>query len=47
MEKMKIAHNSAYIQIETINFTFAQQAVIVYFYLCFNFQEIVMPNTKY
>jgi len=28
--KMKIAYNSAYVQIEIINFTFAQQAVIVY-----------------
>jgi len=27
---MKIAYNSAYIQIETSNFTFAQQAIIVY-----------------
>jgi len=29
---MKIAYNSAYIQIETFNLTFAQQAFIVYFY---------------
>ena len=29
--KMKIAYNSAYIQTETLNFTFARQAVIVYF----------------
>jgi len=29
--KMKIACNSAYIQIETFNFTFAQQSFIVYF----------------
>jgi len=28
---MTIAYNSAYIQIETLNFTFDQQAVIVYF----------------
>jgi len=28
---MTIAYNSAYIQTETLNFTFAQQAVIVYF----------------
>ena len=28
---MTIACNSAYIQTETLNFTFAQQAVIVYF----------------
>ena len=33
---MKIAYNSAYVQIETVNFTFAQQAVIVYFYICSN-----------
>jgi len=44
---MKIDYNSAYIQKETFNLTFAQQAVIVYFYLCFNFQEIAMPNAKY
>jgi len=31
-EKMKIAYNSAYIQIKTFNYTFAQQAFIVYFY---------------
>jgi len=41
---MKIAYNSAYVQIENLNFTFARQAVIVYFYLCSNFQEIAMPN---
>jgi len=28
---MTIAYNSAYIQIETLNFTFARQAAIVYF----------------
>jgi len=44
---MKIAYNSAYVKIETFNFTFAQQAVIVYFYVCSNFQDIVMPNAKY
>jgi len=33
---MKIAYNFAF-----------RQAVIVYFYLCFNFQEIAMPNAKY
>jgi len=44
---MKIAHNSAHVSIETLNFTFARQAVNVYFYLSFNFQEIAMPNTKY
>jgi len=33
---MKIACNSVYIQTETLNFTFAQQAVIVYFYICSN-----------
>jgi len=27
---MTIIYNSAYVQIETLNFTFAQQAVIVY-----------------
>jgi len=29
---MKIAYNSAYVQIEMFNFTFAKQAFIVYFY---------------
>ena len=29
---MKIAYNSAHVQIETFNFTFTQQAIIVYFY---------------
>jgi len=43
--KMKIAYNSAYIQIETFNFTFALQAIVVYVYLCSNFQEIAMLNT--
>jgi len=28
---MTIAYNSAYVQTETLNFTFARQAVIVYF----------------
>ena len=48
---MKIAYNSAYIQIEIVspiemfNFTFAQQSIIVYVYLCSNFQEIAMPDT--
>ena len=42
---MKIAYNFAYAQIETFNFTFIQQAIIVYVYLCSNFQEIAMPNT--
>jgi len=32
--KMKIACNSVYIQTETLTFTFAQQTVIVYFYIC-------------
>ena len=44
---MKNTHNSAYVETETFNFTFAPQAVIVYFYLCSNFQEIAMPNAKY
>ena len=34
MEKWTIAYNSAYVQTETFNFTFAQQASIVYAYLC-------------
>jgi len=29
--KMIIAYNSAYVQTEALNFTFARQAVIVYF----------------
>jgi len=33
---MKIACNPAYVQIETLNFTLVQQAVIVYFYICSN-----------
>jgi len=33
---MKIACNSAYVQTETLNLTFARQAVIVYFYICSN-----------
>jgi len=44
---MTIAYNSAYIQTEALNFTFARQAVIVYFYVCSNFQDIAMPNAKY
>ena len=28
---MTIAYNSAYVQTETLNFTFARQAVVVYF----------------
>jgi len=44
---MKIAYNSPYAQIETFNFTSAQQAIIVYFCLCSNFQEIATLNTKY
>jgi len=43
--KMKITYNSAYVQIEMFNCTFAQQAIIVYGYLCANFQEIASPNT--
>ena len=42
--KMKNAYNFAYVQRETFNFAFAQQAVIVYFYLSSIFQEITMPN---
>jgi len=41
--KMKIVYNSAYVQIETFNFTFNPQAIIVYSCLCANFQEITMP----
>jgi len=40
---MTIAYNSAYVQTETLNFTFAQQDVIV----CSNFQDIAMPDAKY
>jgi len=28
------------------NFTFAKQSIIVYVYLCSNFQEIAMPNAN-
>ena len=44
---MKIAYNSAYIQIETFNFIFDQEAFIMYFYLCPNFLDITMPSAKY
>jgi len=46
---MKIAYNSAYVHLRSgdLNFTFARQAVIVYFYLCSIFQEIATPNAKY
>jgi len=44
---MKTAYNSAYIQTKTFNCTFIQQAVMVYFYLCSNSQEIAVPNAKY
>ena len=33
---MKIACNSAYVQIETLNFTFDRQAIIMYCYICSN-----------
>jgi len=42
-----IAYKSANVHIKTFNFIFAQQAVIVYFYLCSDFQEIATPNTRY
>ena len=41
---MKIANNSAYIQIEMFNCTFSLQAIIVYDCLCANIQEIATPN---
>jgi len=44
---MEIACNSAYVQTESLNFTFAQQAIIVYIYVCSNLQEIAMLNAKY
>jgi len=44
MGKKKIAYNSAHVQIEMFNYTFAQQAIIVYVYLCSNLHEITMPN---
>jgi len=49
MEKWKNAHNSAYVQTETetFNFIFAQHDIIVYVYLCSNFQEIAMPSAYY
>jgi len=40
--KMKIVYNSAYVHIETSNFTFAPQAIIVYGCLCANFQECLI-----
>jgi len=44
---MKIAYNSAHVQTKTVSFTFVQQAIIVYFYLCSNVQEITLPNANY
>ena len=46
--KMKIAYNTAYVQIETVNFTFAQPSKLslCIFYICSNFQDIAMPNVK-
>ena len=41
---MKIAYNSAYVQVDTFSFPFAQKAIIVYVYHCSHFQEIAMPN---
>jgi len=42
--KMKIACNSAYVQTETLNFTFARQAIIVYFYNCCNCCNLILRN---
>jgi len=40
---MKTAYNFAYVQLtETFTFTFTQQVIIVYVYLCSNFQDIVV-----
>jgi len=36
MERWKLACYSAYVQTETLNFTFAWQPNIVYFYICSN-----------
>jgi len=44
---MKTAYNSAYVQTETLNFTFVRQVVIVYFCLSSIFQEIAIQNAKY
>jgi len=44
---MKIAYNSAYVQLETFNFIFAQQAVVVDLYFSSNLQEIAIPKAKY
>jgi len=45
--KMKIAYNSAYVQIETFNFTLAQQAIIVYVYVPTSKKLLCrMPNIK-
>jgi len=47
--KIKIAYKSTFVQIETFNFTFAQQSLIVYFHFCSNFPEITIcrrPNIK-
>jgi len=49
MLKMKIAYNSAYVQIETFNFTFAQQTFIVYFYCTKQSMQLatMLPHVKF
>ena len=44
---MKIARISAYVQRETLNFTFARQAFIVYFYICTNAVMVAMTLQRY
>ena len=43
---MKTDNNSAYVQIETFNFSFTQQTIIVYCYLCSNREEIAFTGTR-
>jgi len=43
---LQISHQNNWKMKIVYNFVF-RQAVIVYFYPCFNIQEIAMPNAKY
>jgi len=45
---MKIVYISARVQIDTFNFTFPQQAIIVYVHISFfQLSRVAMPNAKY
>jgi len=43
---MKIVHSSAYVQTETFTFTFAQQAIIVYFIFVPTFKKSLCRRTN-